>query len=114
MLPSKVVLVPLLLLLSSALMALAWLGHLRFKHWSFGPALAASWFLVLPEYMLNIFAIRWGHGTFTGGQMAAINLSSGVICVAAVSYFILNESLSLPQMSGFALMIVAIFLIVNG
>ena len=114
MLTSKVVLVPLLLMLSSALMALAWLGHLRFKQWSFGPALLASWLLVLPEYMLNVFTIRWGHGTFTGGQMAAINLSSGVLCVAAVSYFLLNESMSTAQASGFVLMIVAIFLIMKG
>ncbi len=104
--------VPLLLLLSSVVMALAWLGHLRFMHWRFGVALGASWFLVLPEYFLNVFATRWGHGVYTGAQMASLNLSSGVICVALVSHFVLGEELARRQLLGFGLMIVSIGLIV--
>ncbi|HHH29527.1 MAG TPA: small multidrug resistance protein, partial [Polyangiaceae bacterium] len=73
-----------MLLLSSLLMAFAWLGHIRFRQRSYYTALALSWLLVLPEYLLNIAAIRWGHGTYLGGEMAAINLCSGVFCVALV------------------------------
>ncbi|MEL6546162.1 MAG: DMT family protein, partial [Myxococcota bacterium] len=40
---------PLMLFLSSFIMAFAWLGHLRFRHWRLSFALFASWFLVLPE-----------------------------------------------------------------
>ena len=48
----KLVLVPVFMFLSSCLMALAWLGHLRFRnHIGFWTALGASWLLVLPEYV---------------------------------------------------------------
>jgi len=104
--------VPALLLLSSLLMALAWLAHLRFRYARFGKALLSSWLLVLPEYMLNVSAIRWGHGTYTGGEMAAINLCSGVVCVALVARVVLREHLTRRQWLGFALMAVAVVLVV--
>ncbi|MEM6787509.1 MAG: DMT family protein [Myxococcota bacterium] len=103
---------PLMLFLSSVIMAFAWLGHLRFLHWRVGTALFASWMLVLPEYMLNVFATRWGHSVYSGAQMATLNLSTGVICVALVSRFVLGEKLTIRQRLGFALMIVAIVLVV--
>ena len=52
--------VPILLFISSLLMAFAWLGHIRFRQKGFLFALLVSQFIVLPEYLLNIFAIRWG------------------------------------------------------
>lgn len=107
------IVVPAMLLLSSVIMALAWLGHLRFREWSIGGALLASWVLVLPEYFLNVFATRLGHGVFTGAQMASLNLCTGVLCVALVSRFVLNETLTRRQLGGFALMAVAILLILS-
>lgn len=104
--------VPLMLILSSVMMSLAWLGHLRFEDtWSFWTALFASWSLVLPEYALNTVATRWGYGVYSGAQMASIHLSSGVVCVALVSGFILEEPLTLQQIGGYALLLVAILLI---
>jgi hypothetical protein len=41
---------------------------------------------VLPEYIL---ATRYGYGTYTGAQMAAFHLTSGVVFVAIVSRFVL-------------------------
>jgi len=104
--------VPLMLFASSVLMAFAWLGHIRFRHYRYILALAASWMLVLPEYVLNISAIRWGHGTYEGGEMAAMNLSAGVICVALVSRFFLKEQIKVRQWIGFGLMTVAVCLVV--
>ena len=106
------ILVPLMLFASSVLMAFAWLGHIRFRRYRYLLALAASWLLVLPEYVLNISAIRWGHGTYSGGEMAAMNLSAGVICVALVSRFFLKESLGPRQITGFAIMTAAVSLVV--
>ncbi len=108
----KLILVPLLLFTSSTLMAFAWLGHIRFRKLPYVYALMASWVLVLPEYVLNITAIRYGHGTYSGGEMAAFQLSTGVICVAAVARYFLKERLSWPQRAGFALMTVAVMLVV--
>lgn len=102
-----------MLFTSSAIMALAWLGHLRFRSYGFVVAVLLSWSLVLPEYLLNVSAIRYGHGTFTGAQMAAFNLSSGVLCVALVARFFLGEELTGRQMIGFTLMAIGVLLVMS-
>ncbi|MEP7009199.1 MAG: DMT family protein [Acidobacteriota bacterium] len=109
---SKSILVPLFMLVSSCLMALAWLGHLRYRDSiGFWTALGASWLLVLPEYVLNVAATRFGYGTYSGAQMASFHLAFGVVCVALVSRFVLDEKLGLPQMVGFMFLGVAMVLI---
>lgn len=107
----KIVLVPLMLLMAGLLMSFAWIGHLKFKSWSFLTALAVSWLLVLPEYILNVFSARWGREVFSGAQMAAMHLGSGVLCVALIARLHLGENLSWTQLAGFALMGIAIALI---
>jgi uncharacterized protein (DUF486 family) len=104
--------VPVMLLVSSIIMAFAWLGHLRFRHYRLTVALLASWLLVIPEYVLNVYSTRLGYGTYTGAQMASLNLCTGVVCVAGVSVLVLDEKLTRRQWLGFGLMAVAIFLIV--
>jgi uncharacterized protein (DUF486 family) len=100
-----------MLLMAGFLMSFAWIGHLKFKSWSFLTALAVSWLLVLPEYILNVFSVRWGRGLFSGAQMASIHLGSGVLCVALIARLYLGETLSWSQFAGFALMGIAIALI---
>ena len=108
----RLILVPLMLFLSSLVMAFAWLGHLRFRRYRFVVALLASWLLVLPEYLLNVAAIRYGYGVYSGAEMASFNLCTGVVCVALVSRFFLQEPMNRFQMMGFGLMVSAIVLIV--
>lgn len=103
--------VPVMLFTSSMIMAFAWLGHLKFRQLPFVWATLLCWLLVLPEYFLNISAIRLGHKIYTGAQMAAFRLCSGVVCVALVSRFLLGEDLSLRKLFGFGLMVVAMALI---
>jgi uncharacterized protein (DUF486 family) len=107
----KVVLVPLMLLTAGLLMSFAWIGHLKFKSWNFMTALAVSWIMVLPEYILNVSSVRWGRGTFSGAQMAAMHLGSGVLCVALIARLFLGETLGWSQIAGFGLMGIAIALI---
>jgi uncharacterized protein (DUF486 family) len=107
----KVFFVPAMLFTAGMLMSFAWIGHLKFKTWSFWTALAFSWMLVLPEYILNVFSARWGKDVFSGAQMAAVHLASGVVCVALVSRVHLGESFSTTQGLGFALMAVSVALI---
>ena len=102
-----------MLFVSSIIMALAWLGHLRFKELPFVTAIFFAWLIVLPEYILNIAAIRLGYGTWTGGAMATFNLGSGVVCVALVSRFVLDEPLTPRKLLGFGLMLVAMLLVTN-
>jgi uncharacterized protein (DUF486 family) len=89
----KLVLVPFMLFTAGLLMSFAWIGHLKFKSWGFGTALAVSWLLVLPEYILNVSSARWGRDVFSGAQMAAVHLGSGVVCVALVASLHLGERL---------------------
>lgn len=89
---------------SGAFMAVAWLGHLRIRERGFWVALALSWLIVLPEYVLNVAATRYGYGTYTGAQMASFHLCSGVVCVALVSRWVLGEPIGLSQTLGFVLL----------
>jgi len=105
------ILVPVMLFASSVIMAFAWLGHVRLRFRSFGFALVLSWVMVLPEYVLNVTAFRWGNSIYTGAQMAAFNMAAGVICVALVARLFLREPIRKRQWLGFALMAAAIVLI---
>ncbi len=105
-------LVPVMLFASSILMAFAWLGHIKFRHKRFFTALIFSWLLVLPEYLLNVSAIRWGFGTFEPSEMAAINLCTGVVCIALVSKMFLGETLNPRKIFGFILMAISVVLVV--
>ena len=105
-------LVPLMLLASSVLMSFAWIGHIKYRYKSFFVALIFSWLLVLPEYLLNVSAIRWGFGTYQPSEMAAINLSTGVLCIAFVSKMFLGEKLSYRKIFGFILMVISVTLVV--
>lgn len=105
-------LVPVLLFLSSFLMAFAWLGHIKFKEKSFFTALVLSWLLVLPEYLLNVFAMRWGVDFYKPSEMASMNLCTGVICVAIVSKYFLGETLNPSKTLGFVLMSLGMILVV--
>ena len=108
----KAFLVPTMLIVSSAIMALAWLGHLKYKEdLSFLMAALLAWLLVLPEYILNVLAIRWGVDIYKPSEMAAINLSSGIIFIALVSHFVLGEELTTQKYIGFGLMVISMFLI---
>ncbi len=101
-----------MLTLSSAIMAMAWLGHLKYKEdLSFMMASLLALLLVLPEYLLNVSAIRWGVGVYQPSEMAAMNLSSGIVFIALVSHFFLGEELTTQKYIGFGLMIVAMILI---
>lgn len=104
--------VPSMLFLASTVMAFAWLGHLHFKQeLSFWSATFFAWLLVLPEYALNIKALRLGYRRFSGGQMGAFRLCSGVICVTLVSCFYLGEVLTLQKLLGFGVIMLAVCLI---
>lgn len=108
----KILLVPACMLIAACLMALAWLGHLRFRDSiGFWTALGLSWMVVLPEYVLNVAATRWGHGTYSGAQMATFHLAFGVIAVALVSRFVLGERVTTTQLVGFALLALGTVLI---
>jgi uncharacterized protein (DUF486 family) len=98
---------------SGGFMATAWLGHLRIREYGWWVALLLSWAIVLPEYILNVSATRWGIRTYTGAQMASFHLCSGIVCVAIVSRFVLHEALSATQLAGFGLLAAGMALVLS-
>jgi uncharacterized protein (DUF486 family) len=109
----KAWLVPAMIFVSGGFMAMAWLAHLRIKSLGFFPALAMSWAIVLPEYVLNVAATRYGYGTYTGAQMASFHLTSGVVCVALVSRYVLDEPIGGRHLLGFGLLAIGMALLLR-
>jgi uncharacterized protein (DUF486 family) len=107
------IVVPLMIAASGAFMATAWLAHLRIRQYGFWAALALSWAIVLPEYVLNVVATRRGYGTFTGAQMAAMHLAAGVVCVMLVSRLVLKEELGGRHVIGFVLLLAGMLLLLQ-
>lgn len=98
---------------SGAFMATAWLAHLRIRQYGFWIALAMSWAIVLPEYVLNVVATRYGYDVFTGAQMAAMHLTSGVVFVMVVSRYVLREPLEVRHVVGFVLLLAGMLLLLQ-
>ncbi len=64
--------------------------------------------------MLNVLATRYGHGTYTGAQMAGFHLASGVVCVTLVSRYLLGETLNTRHISGLVFLTVGMLLLLSG
>ncbi|HRQ71603.1 MAG TPA: DMT family protein [Phycisphaerales bacterium] len=69
----KALLTVLLLVASNVFMTFAWYGHLKARSWTLFTAIAVSWLIALPEYVLQVPANRIGHagmgGPFTAPQL---------------------------------------------
>jgi uncharacterized protein len=106
--------VPLMIALSGSFMAVAWLAHLRWRDKvGFWTALVLSWSIVLPEYALNVGATRYGYGAYTGAQMAAVHLCSGVVCVNLVARYVLGETFQAKDALGFIFLTAGMLLLLR-
>jgi uncharacterized protein (DUF486 family) len=112
MAPTSAYLTPIALLLASnVFMTFAWYGHLKFKTSPLLLVIAVSWLIALPEYILQVPANRMGHAVYSAAQLKTIQeiLTLLVFVVFSVTY--LGESIRWNHLAGFALIIVAAFLI---
>jgi uncharacterized protein (DUF486 family) len=103
----------LLLTGSNLLMNLAWYGHLKFKAAPLLLVILAAWGIAFFEYALQVPANRIGHQVFTAPQLKGIQETLSILTFFAVSTLWLGEGVSLRQLAGFALMILAAVLIVG-
>lgn len=82
----------LLLIASNCFMTWAWYGHLKKTGWTIPVAIAISWLIAFPEYVLQVPANRIGHishgGPFTAAQLKvlqeAITLTVFIVFAAVV------------------------------
>jgi uncharacterized protein (DUF486 family) len=101
----------LLLLASNVFMTFAWYGHLRFKAAPLWWAVLISWGIAFFEYCLQVPANRMGHGVYSAAQLKTIQEIVTLAVFVVFSYFYLGEAVSARQLAGFALIVVAGFLI---
>ena len=101
----------LLLLASNVFMTFAWYGHLKFKTSPIWIVIFASWGIAFFEYCLQVPANRWGHAVYSAPQLKGMQeiLTLAVFAVFSIAY--LGEPIKWNHWAGFALIVVAAFLI---
>ena len=101
-----------LLVLSNLFMTAAWYGHLRYKSVALPIVIAVSWGIALFEYMLQVPANRIGSAVMTAPQLKGLHEVISILVFAAFSTLWLGQSATPRQWAGFALVVVAAYLIV--
>jgi len=110
--PLSSYLLPVLLLLGSNIfMTIAWYGHLKFKTAPLLLVIAVSWLIALPEYILQVPANRLGHSVYSAAQLKTMQEIITLLVFVAFSVLYLGEALRWNHLAGFALIVVAAWLI---
>ena len=104
--------IPALLLLgSNVFMTFAWYGHLRYKSAPLALAIFASWGIALFEYALMVPANRIGSATYSAPQLKGMQEVITLLVFAGFSTWYLGQPLKWNHWAGFALIVVAAWLI---
>jgi hypothetical protein len=101
----------LLLTLSNIFMTFAWYGHLKYRHAPLFKVIMVSWLIAFAEYCFQVPANRIGSYEFSTAQLKTIQevITLSVFSVFSVLY--LKEPLKWNYLAGFAMIIVAVFVI---
>lgn len=103
---------PILLLLGSNIfMTFAWYGHLKYKSSPLVLAIAVSWGIALFEYCLQVPANRLGSAVYSAPQLKGMQEVITLLVFAGFSAWYLGEPLKWNHWAGFALIVVAAWLI---
>ena len=101
----------LLLLASNVFMTFAWYGHLRYKSAPLALAIFASWGIALFEYSLMVPANRLGSALYSAPQLKGMQEVITLLVFAGFSTWYLGQPLKWNHWAGFALIVVAAWLI---
>jgi uncharacterized protein (DUF486 family) len=101
----------LLLIASNVFMTFAWYGHLRYKSAPLALAIAASWGIALFEYCLMVPANRLGSAMYSAPQLKGMQEVITLVVFAGFSTWYLGQPLKWNHWAGFALIVVAAWLI---
>ncbi|MES2036012.1 MAG: DMT family protein [Pseudomonadota bacterium] len=94
---------PILLLLgSNVFMTFAWYGHLKHKGAALWMAIAVSWMIALPEYMLAVPANRIGSAAWSTAQLKTMQEVITLVVFVLFSIFWLGEPVKWTTLVGFA------------
>lgn len=100
-----------LLVLSNVFMTFAWYGHLRHKSMALPIVILVSWGIAFFEYMLQVPANRIGYGYFNAAELKTIQEVISLSVFAVFSVLWLGEPLRWNHILGFALIVLAAYVI---
>ena len=100
-------------ILSNLFMTAAWYGHLKFKSTPLLIVILVSWGIAFFEYCLQVPANRIGSGVMTAPQLKGLQEVISILVFAAFSTLYLGQAVTPRQWAGFALVVVAAYLIVG-
>lgn len=101
----------LLLILSNVFMKLAWYGHLKYRSAPLLAVILISWGIAFFEYCLQVPANRIGYGRFSAAELKTIQEVISLSVFALFSVMYLGEPLKWNYLVGFALIVLAVFVI---
>ena len=100
-----------LLVLSNVFMTFAWYGHLKHKSMALPMVIFISWCIAFFEYVLQVPANRIGYGYFNAAELKTIQEVISLTVVSLFSVFYLHETLRWNHILGFALIVLAAYVI---
>ena len=103
-----------LLAISNFFMTLAWYGHLKYLRGSKWPLLAViliSWGIAFFEYCFQVPANRIGYGHFSAAELKTIQEVISLTVFMIFSSLWLHEPLRWNHVAGFALIVLAAWII---
>ena len=105
-------LMPIVLLIgSNVFMTMAWYGHLKFTDRPLWLVVMASWGIAFFEYCLQVPANRMGHVVYSAPQLKGMQEVITLIVFAGFSIWYLGEPMRWNHLAGFALIVIAAWLI---
>ncbi len=104
--------VPILMLLASnVFMTFAWYGHLKYRTAPLTLAVLVSWGIAFFEYCLMVPANRMGSDVYSAPQLKGMQEVITLLVFAGFSAWYLGQPLKWNHWAGFALIVVAAWLI---
>ena len=100
-----------LLVLSNVFMTFAWYGHLKHKSMALPMVIFISWCIAFFEYVLQVPANRIGYGYFNAAELKTIQEVISLTVFSLFSVFDLHETLRWNHLLGFALIVLAAYVI---
>ncbi|PZO66303.1 MAG: hypothetical protein DI635_01445 [Pseudoxanthomonas suwonensis] len=100
-----------LLCASNVFMTFAWYGHLKHKSAPLLLAVVVSWGIAFFEYLLMVPANRIGSSVYSAPQLKGLQEVITLLVFAGFSTWYLDQPLKWNHWAGFALILVAAWLI---
>lgn len=100
-----------LLVCSNVFMTFAWYGHLKYRSMPLMVVILISWGIAFFEYCLQVPANRIGYGHFNAAELKTIQEAITLSVFMVFSTLYLGEGIKWNYLLGFALMVLATFVI---